>query len=65
VHVENPEIMPGMFSVWLDLFAETAGEVLTPEQAAGIGALAERIGKGMRYAVTQRGQVKGAPPKLF
>ena len=64
VHVENPEVMPGMFSVWLDLFAATARDVLTPAQAASIEALARRIGDGMRYAVTQRGLVKGAPPVL-
>lgn len=64
VHVENPEVHPGMFSVWLDLFAETARDELTPAQAASIEALARRIGEGMRYAVTQRGQVKGAPPRL-
>ena len=65
VHVENTEVHPGMFSVWLDLFATAARTELTPEQAASIEALARRIGEGMRYAVTQRGQVKGAPPKLL
>ncbi len=65
VHVETREVQPGMFSVWLDLFAETARAELTPAQAASIEALARRIGEGMRYAVTQRDQVKGAPPKLF
>lgn len=64
VHVANRDIGPGMFSVWLALFADTARETLTPEQAASISALAERIGEGMRYAVTQRGQTKGAPPVL-
>lgn len=64
-HVANTDIHPGMFSTWLDLFADTARAELTPAQAASIEALARRIGEGMRYAVTQRGQVKGAPPKLF
>lgn len=64
VHVENTEVMPGMFSTWLAMFGETARDVLAPETAARILALAERIGEGMRYAVTQRGQVKGAPPVL-
>ncbi|MEZ5723138.1 MAG: group III truncated hemoglobin [Paracoccaceae bacterium] len=64
VHVENRDVHPGMFSVWLDLFAATARDELTPRQAAGVEALARRIGEGMRYAVTQRGQVKGAPPRL-
>lgn len=64
VHVANPEVMPGMFSTWLDLFRRTAEEVLDPLTADRMAALAERIGDGMRYAVTQRGQVKGAPPSL-
>lgn len=65
VHVANHDVQPGMFSVWLDLFADTARNELTPDQAASIDALARRIGEGMRYAVTQRGQERGAPPKLF
>jgi len=65
VHVANPEVMPGMFSVWLDLFGATAREVLTPAQADSILVLATRIGDSLRYGVTQRGQVRGAPPKLF
>ena len=65
VHVENPEVMPGMFSAWLELFEETAREVLTPAQAKSIMALATRIGDSLRYGVTQRGQVRGEPPKLF
>ena len=63
-HVENREVHPGMFSTWLALFHATAREVLTPQQAASISALADRIGDGMRYAVTQRGQTRGAPPML-
>ncbi|OIP85965.1 MAG: hypothetical protein AUK37_03440 [Rhodobacterales bacterium CG2_30_65_12] len=64
VHVENPQVMPGMFSVWLELFGQTARDVLPSETAARITALAERIGDGMRYAVTQRGQTRGVPPRL-
>ncbi|MEZ5768797.1 MAG: group III truncated hemoglobin [Paracoccaceae bacterium] len=65
VHVANPEVMPGMFSAWLELFEATARELLTPTQADSIMALANRIGDSLRYGVTQRGQVRGAPPKLF
>lgn len=65
VHVANGEVKPGMFSVWLALFRATAEDVLDPDTAMRIAALADRIGDGMRYAVTQRGQQKGAPPKLF
>lgn len=64
-HVANPEVMPGMFSPWLELFEATAREVLTPGQADSITALANRIGTSLRYGVTQRGQVRGAPPKLI
>ena len=65
VHVANPDVMPGMFSPWLDLFAATAREQLTPAQADSILALANRIGASLRYGVTQRGQERGAPPKLI
>ncbi|RME16767.1 MAG: group III truncated hemoglobin [Alphaproteobacteria bacterium] len=64
VHVANPDVHPGMFSTWLALFRETAEEVLAPHQARAIAALADKIGESMRYGVTQRGQVKGAPPVL-
>lgn len=65
VHVANPEVMPGMFSTWLELFEETARDELTEAQAERITALAHKIGASLRYGVTQRGQEKGAPPKLF
>lgn len=65
VHVANPEVMPGMFSAWLELFEATAHEVLSPRQADSITALANRIGASLRYGVTQRGQVRGAPPKFI
>lgn len=65
VHVENRDIHPGMFSTWLDLFARTAHDVLPEEKATRMRALAERIGAGMRYAVTERDTVRGAPPKLL
>ena len=65
VHVANPDVMPGMFSAWLELFESTARDVLTPQQADSMTALATRIGASLRYGVTQRGQVRGAPPKLF
>lgn len=64
-HLANDAVMPGMFSTWLALFRKTAEEVLPPEKAMRMAALADRIGEGMRYGVTQRGQERGAPPKLF
>jgi len=65
VHVANPEVMPGMFSAWLELFEATARDVLTSQQADSIAVLANRIGTSLRYGVTQRGQARSAPPKLF
>ena len=64
VHVANTDIHPGMFGPWLALFKQTAEDTLPPLRAAQIFALADRIGEGMRYAVTQRGVVKGEPPRL-
>lgn len=64
VHVANPDVRPGMFGPWLDLFGATAEEVLSEEKAAHMKALAKRVGDGLRYGVTQRGQERGAPPKL-
>jgi len=64
VHRANRDIHPGMFSVWLDLFHATAAEVLSPEKAASISALADKIGQSLRYGVTIRDQQRGAPPIL-
>ncbi|GGD23869.1 group III truncated hemoglobin [Sinisalibacter lacisalsi] len=64
VHRANRDIHPGMFSTWLDLFHMTAAEVLSPEKAANMSALAERIGQSLRYGVTTRDEQRGAPPIL-
>jgi len=64
VHRANRDIHPGMFSAWLDLFHATAAEVLSPEKAASIGALADKIGQSLRYGVTIRDEQRGAPPIL-
>jgi hemoglobin len=64
VHVENTDVRPGMFDPWLGLFRIVAEAELEPEKAAKMVALAERIGAGLRYSVTTRGQEKGAPPIL-
>lgn len=64
VHRANRDIHPGMFSVWLELFHATAAEVLPPEKAANMSALAEKIGQSLRYGVTIRDQQRGAPPIL-
>lgn len=64
IHRANRDVHPGMFSPWLALFHATAEDVIRPEAAAAIGVLAERIGKSLRYGVTTRDEVKGAPPVL-
>ncbi len=64
IHRANRDIHPGMFSTWLDLFHTTAADVLSPEKAAAISALADRIGQSLRYGVTMRDQERGAPPVL-
>lgn len=64
VHIANRDVHPGMFSTWLDLFERTAHDVLPEPTAIRIHALATRIGRSLRYGVTQRDQVRGAPPKL-
>ena len=58
VHMQRPEVMGEHFPIWLDLFEETAHEVLTPLQAESWNALARRIGDGMRMGIEQ---VRAAP----
>ncbi len=64
VHKRNRDVHPGMFTPWLELFHATAKDELSPQQAANMSALAERIGRALRYGVTERDQARGAPPNL-
>ncbi|MBE3637836.1 group III truncated hemoglobin [Mangrovicoccus algicola] len=64
VHSANPDIAPGHFDIWLSHFRAAAEEVLAPEQAAAIHAMATRIGRGMRIGVQAARQPQGAPPVL-
>ncbi len=62
VHREAGNVMPGMFSVWLDLFDNVLKRTLAPETATAWSALAHRIGQGLRYGVTpQTNDAAGIP----
>lgn len=50
-HFLNGEVKPEHFEPWLDLFHMTARDVLSPDKAASICALADRIGKGLRWGL--------------
>lgn len=63
-HMANRNILPEHFPVWLRLFRETAEDVLPPDAAASISALADRIGQSLAWGLTQFRQPEGAPPVL-
>lgn len=52
-HLENPEVQPQHFPIWLDLFRQTAAEVLTPADALAIAELADRIGQSLAMGLSQ------------
>ncbi len=62
-HLANQEVVPEQFSVWLDLFHVTAKETLPSDTAAGISALADRIGRSLSMGIRQMRQ-KGETPEL-
>ena len=65
-HVTNCEVMPEHFPIWLGVFHETARDVLPPEKAASMSALADRIGQGLRWGLESLHQrmADTGPPKL-
>lgn len=63
-HVQAGNVRPGMFAVWLALFDTTLAAELHPDTAAAWSALAHRIGRTMRAAVTERATLAGGVPKL-
>ncbi|CAD0187000.1 Group 3 truncated hemoglobin ctb [Ruegeria sp. THAF57] len=63
-HLANSDVQPELFPVWLELFRTTAAEVLPGEAAAGISALADRIGRSLSMGLVQFRQRESAPPKL-
>ncbi len=64
MHSMRPMIKPEHFEIWLGLFDEVLGEVLSAETAASWSALAHRIGAGLRMGVEANRQPEGAPPRL-
>ena len=54
-------ITPAMFDRWLELWGETAGELLAPEQAGAVRAKAERIAESLKLALFFR--VRPAPAR--
>jgi hemoglobin len=44
-------IEPAMFDRWLELWRETAGEILAPADAAAVVAKAERIAESLKLAL--------------
>jgi hemoglobin len=65
-HVANGEVRPDHFPLWLETFHATARDVLPPEKAERMSALAERIGRGLRWGLesVQERQDATIPPKL-
>lgn len=64
-HFMNGEVRPEHFPLWLELFHDTAREVLSPQKAASISALAERIGQGLRWGLeSASARHDQGPPKL-
>lgn len=64
VHMENGDIRPGMFPVWLELFHETANHVLPEPAAEHIHGVAKKIGASMASSIVLKDQPRGAPPIL-
>jgi len=64
-HLANKDIVPDHFADWLTLFHEVAQEVLPDEAAAGITALADRIGKSLKMGLVQFRQKDSLPPRLL
>lgn len=63
-HLANSEVQPDLFPIWLNLFRDTAEEILPPEAAAGIAALADRIGRSLSMGIVQFRQKDGAAPRF-
>ena len=52
-HLANHQIEPEHFPIWLEIFNQTAQDVLPQHAADGIAALANRIGQSMSWGLTQ------------
>jgi hemoglobin len=64
-HVEARNVEPAHFANWLNVFDHTLAECLPPEKSEPFSALAHRIGKGLRFGLTQAQSKSDAPPSLF
>ena len=62
VHMENLDVQPELFPVWLALFRHVANEVLPEGRAQGICAMADRIGQGLALGVANGRLKRGAAP---
>lgn len=60
-HIGMPDLTPDHFTHWLSLFKNAAAHTLTPDQAAAMYLMAERIAKslqmGMAFNFEKAGQV--------
>ena len=65
VHREAGNVRPGMFDTWLALFDSVLARNLQPGPAAAWSALAHRIGRSLRYGLTEEAEGPGGVPKLF
>jgi hemoglobin len=62
-HLQLP-LDPDHFNRWLNLFAETATEVLPPDQAATVIAKSKRIAENFKLGIAHQ-QSKSAAAKAF
>jgi len=63
-HLANKDIIPEQFTDWLALFHDVAQEVLPADAAAGVTALADRIGHSLKMGLVQFRQKDGLPPRI-
>ena len=60
-HLRAGNVRPGMFETWLGLFDTVLQRQLPPEAAAQWSDLAHRIGRGLRFGLTEYSE---GPPVL-
>ncbi len=65
VHVRTAEVEAGHFALWLETFDGVLHQHLPEPTAQSWSALAHRIGRGMKMAVSDRNRAPADAPKLF
>ena len=60
VHMGIPDILPGDFAIWLDLFQNTAAARLPAEKAETFDVMARRIGRSLKMGL-ERSRGDGPP----